>query len=580
MDIVTYAAATKKINSAGGAGGAGGSNVFYVPFGHNSYGFYLLPSGGVTFADIISHYNAGDVIIGKATVPESAGYGVTGELQIPLQSVSEDRKNISFSFTTHLMEVVINLNDAGNKFTFCRKIQSAEQKTDTISAESTNEQYPSALAVYTAIQDSIANDGAGNDDAAAASGIRYGFDVNTGTLYLYGDGEYNTDSSTNHDDIKEQVKHIVFFENISSIGDEVCAGHFPLLETVTMCNSITETGFGVFTFSSKLRKVHLSKNLTALHARTFRDTALEEIKIPASLTVIYSEDFANCENLKKVEFEKASELSEIKIKAFAGCASLSSIELPDQLTTLGSRVFKDNTALRLVTLPATLTSLGTDVFENCTALEFAIYEGTREQWEALEGSTSNATALTDEILYCLSEKGATDNMATQLMPAMGVTGQGASYDIYKTASGNAVLSYYVEKASSGVDYGISMEAVEMKIDNRAAVKEIRIANGVTAIVSMDSSTSAFGSTDIREIYIPDTVTSIGAYAFAGCSKLERVYIPAGATLGTYAFACQNLTDIYFGGTQEEWQEYDTSAEYFGILDSQYTVHYNATGLPD
>lgn len=426
-----------------------------------------------------------------------------------------------------------------------------------------------------------AGEGTGAGTATAALGVRYGFDMNTGTLYLYGDGEYFANATTTHEDIKEQVKHIVFFENITEIHDLACQGvEFPNLETVTMCNSITTTGTGVFYKNSKLRKVHLSKNLTALHGQTFNSTAIDEIKIPAAVTVIYASDFSECASLKKVEFEKASELSEIKNNAFRGCTSLSSIELPNKITKLGSRAFANNTALRMVTLPATLTSLGTDVFANCTALEFAIYEGTREQWEALEGSANNATALTDEILYCLSETGATDNMAMQLMPAMGVTGQGANYDIYKTASGNAVLSYYVENAQSGVNYGVSMEAVQMKIGNRAAVKKIRIANGVTAIVSMDSSTSAFSSTDIREIYIPDTVTAVGAYAFANCANLERVYIPAGATLGRCAFASNSITDIYFGGTQEEWQEYDTSAAYFGILDSQYTVHYNATGLPE
>lgn len=542
--VTAHNAAGEQIEGTMQSGGSGDSvtELFYVPIKIGANGFEL---DGMTYADILNAYNDGKHIVAKTSIPSAAGLGFAGNFDIPMTYIN-DGGSFVFSFTTGAVNCEAFVGQDNSIIYFIREYQEK-----------------------------------GADSNNASLGIRYGFDINTGTLYLYGDGKYSSSSSDAFEDITEQVKHIVFFENISELGDMACAlGVFPNLETATMCNSITTTGTGVFFNSEKLRKVHLSKNLTALNGQSFNSTAIDEIKIPAAVAVIYAKDFGDCAKLKKVEFEKASELLEIKANAFSGCTALSGIELPNKLTALGSRVFRNNTALRLVTLPATLSSLGSNVFENCTALEFAIYEGTREQWEALEGSANNATALTDEILYCLSETGATDNMAMQLMPAMGVTGQGANYDIYKTASGNAVLSYYVENAQSGVNYGVSMEAVQMKIGNRAAVKKIRIANGVTAIVSMDSSTSAFGSTDIREIYIPDTVTAIGAYAFVNCANLERVYIPAGATLGRCAFASNSITDIYFGGTQEEWQEYDTSAAYFGILDSQYTVHYNATGLPE
>lgn len=70
--------------------------------------------------------------------------------------------------------------------------------------------------------------------------------------------------------------------------------------------------------------------------------------------------------------------------------------------------------------------------------------------------------------------------------------------------------------------------------------------------------------------IPNYVTSIGRYAFAG-TKIDNIIIPASVIrINGYAFSfCYNLTDIYFAGTKMEWAaalEDDTN-----IL-ARFTVH--------
>jgi hypothetical protein len=49
--------------------------------------------------------------------------------------------------------------------------------------------------------------------------------------------------------------------------------------------------------------------------------------------------------------------------------------------------------------------------------------------------------------------------------------------------------------------------------------------------------------------IPDFVTSIGDYAFSGCSGLTSITIPSGVTnIGDLAFSgCSGLTSVYFAG---------------------------------
>ena len=59
------------------------------------------------------------------------------------------------------------------------------------------------------------------------------------------------------------------------------------------------------------------------------------------------------------------------------------------------------------------------------------------------------------------------------------------------------------------------------------------------------STQAFYNTNIKNIDIPNSVTSIGDWAFKGCSNLKSITIPNSVTsIGNYAFdGCSSLNEI-------------------------------------
>ena len=88
------------------------------------------------------------------------------------------------------------------------------------------------------------------------------------------------------------------------------------------------------------------------------------------------------------------------------------------------------------------------------------------------------------------------------------------------------------------------------------------------------------STTIKTVVIENGVTIIERNAFESCKSLTKLYIPS-SVISIYQDACiwcESLSDIYYEGTQSEWEANDFSAgfeETYG-LPSNISVHYNST----
>ena len=143
--------------------------------------------------------------------------------------------------------------------------------------------------------------------------------------------------------------------------------------------------------------------------------SLQTVTIPASVSVIESDAFKNCQKLERVTFAAGCALTELASEVFAECYSLrsvnipkgvasigekafyycalTSVTLPDSLSAVGDEAFR-NTLLTSVTIPAGVESIGARAFDTCLILDTAhfnaektlkkvVYYGSRSEWNTL-----------------------------------------------------------------------------------------------------------------------------------------------------------------------------------------------------
>lgn len=194
-------------------------------------------------------------------------------------------------------------------------------------------------------------------------------------------------------------------------------------------------------------------------------------------------------------------------------------------------------------------------------------------------------------------EGLTPLLIKELMDLFGTSGsKGVAYiihDTYATCSGRGECGDMV------IEIGAMAQGLPVtKIEANAFYNQIDLGKVVIPASVTEIGNSAFaycdsiGTVELSEglitigdyafnqlaynlttIDIPDSVTSIGNYAFGSCYELKTVHIGKGVTsIGDYVFnECIKLTDIYYAGTEAEWNAITKGANNF----SDVTIHYNS-----
>lgn len=115
--------------------------------------------------------------------------------------------------------------------------------------------------------------------------------------------------------------------------------------------------------------------VTKIGERAFAGCAhVTEISVPDSVTALSSSAFLDCVSLRSVEWSDNG-ITSLPEYLFAGCSSLASVEIPYTVTEIGSGAFYGCTSLKDVTVPENVDGIGDSAFQDCSSLGLVRYLG-------------------------------------------------------------------------------------------------------------------------------------------------------------------------------------------------------------
>jgi ELWxxDGT repeat protein len=123
---------------------------------------------------------------------------------------------------------------------------------------------------------------------------------------------------------------------------------------------------GVATIPTTVSNTGNSFVVTSIYKNAFYNSGLTSITIPNSVTSIGEGAFGSCQSLTTVNIPNS--VTTISDVAFNSCISLTSITIPESVTTLGEGVFINCIRLTSVNIPTSITSIGAYMFSSCTSL--------------------------------------------------------------------------------------------------------------------------------------------------------------------------------------------------------------------
>lgn len=236
----------------------------------------------------------------------------------------------------------------------------------------------------------------------------------------------------------------------------------------------------------------------------------EELQIPSEIegtkvTNIGESAFAGTIWLRSVKIPNT--VTGIDFQAFCECYGLQTVDIPESVEYIGGSAFSDCTALEVIDLPPNIIEINNFAFYGCSSLKNIIIP---DHVEFIgEGAFASCTSLAN--VEFPKNVSAIEDMAFSDTPWLnGLTGE------YVVVGDGILIDY---NGTGGV------------VDIPSGVKYI--------------STAFSRNPSIIEVNIPDTTTSIGSFAFQGCSQLTTVSMPDAVTsIARCAFIeCGQLCDI-------------------------------------
>ena len=319
---------------------------------------------------------------------------------------------------------------------------------------------------------------------------------------------------------------------------------------------------------NKIEKLYVSEGITSLGHRTFRDcTGLKEVYLPSTLSYIShwtdgDATFYNCNQIQDLmipqymvsndrpagnmfQWSRGSinrvrfvgEITSIGNNAFNYMSALSNIVIPKTVTSIGSNAFNSCISLPKISIPDSVVTIGNAAYINCTSVtSLKIGKGVVTiSDDAFRGCSSLPTAIVSEGVQSLGHRAFRDCTAlTEVYLPSTLT-----YISHWTDGDATFYNCRNINKITVPQYIISNDrvATDMFAWSRNNIKTVQFSGTISYIGAraFDGFTGLENLSN-KTVLIPDTVTSIGAYAFRNCTSMSSIKIPDGViTIGNGAF---------------------------------------------
>lgn len=245
-----------------------------------------------------------------------------------------------------------------------------------------------------------------------------------------------------------------------------------------------------------LTSVQFSEELYSLGDGAFQGTGVVNVTLPKKFSGGGSYIFANCIDLETVTFTSTTAIYDIEANMFDGCTALTTVTIPERSGTYGGLsyiyqyAFRNCTSLETISLPSTTKGIYAGAFENCSSL--------------------TSLELPAELTY---------------------------------------VGYQVKYSNISKNPFIGCTKLELSVAEGS--EKFKLIDGVLYLGTTDE--DGFKPTELiyvspkvtGEFAVPDTVTTIYAGAFAGCTGITSISIPASVTkiTGNPFFDCSASVTI-------------------------------------